>query len=296
MPFAENSGVKLYYEVAGDGPAILFLHEYAGDHRAWPAQVECFSRTHTCITTSARGYPPSDVPLEQGAYSQDLAEADALAVLDALGVDKAHMFGISMGAYTAVQLARKAPDRCLSAIALAGGSGSHPPTREKFIADCHKLAGQMESAGAIPATAMGKGPTRIQLFNKNRAAWDLSVEHLAEHDAGAAARTLRGVQAGRPSLADLTAELAAIQTPILFGIGDEDESSLDVNLYLKRTIPSAQLVILPGSGHAVTLEEPDLVNQFAGQFISSVEDGSWRPRDPGAIPGETASSIGIGNE
>ena len=75
---------------------------------------------------------------------------------------------------------------------------------------------------------MGKGPTRIQLFNKNRDIWDLSVEH----DARAAAHTLRGVQAGRPSLVDQAETLAAITAPVLLMAGDEDEATLDVNLFL----------------------------------------------------------------
>ncbi len=154
----------------------------------------------------------------------------------------------------------------------------------------------MEREGAVPAAAMGTGPTRIQLFNKNRDIWDLSIEHMAEHDARAAAHTLRGVQAGRPSLVDQAETLAAITAPVLLMAGDEDEATLDVNLFLKRIMPSARWSVLPGSGHAIALEEPGLVNQLVDQFITAVEDGSWRPRDPAATPGESASAIGMGDE
>lgn len=78
--------------------------------------------------------------------------------------------------------------------------------------------------------------------------------------------------------------------------GDEDEATLDVNLFLKRIMPSARWSVLPGSGHAIALEEPGLVNQLVDQFITAVEDGSWRPRDPAATPGESASAIGMGDE
>ena len=183
--------------------------------------------------------------------------------------------GSVWGAYTALRLAALAPGRCQSAIVLAAGSGSHPPTREAFLANCFEMADLMEREGAVPAAAMGKGPTRIQLFNKNRDIWDLSVEH----DARAAAHTLRSVQAGRPSLVDQAETLAAITAPVLLMAGDEDEATLDVNLFLKRIMPSARWSVLPGSGHAITLEEPGRVNQLVDQFITAVEDGSWRPRN-----------------
>jgi pimeloyl-ACP methyl ester carboxylesterase len=79
---------------------------------------------------------------------------------------------------------------------------------------------------------MGLGPTRVQLQNKDPIGWRRSVAHVAEHPADAAARTLRTVQAGRPSLYDLEAELKGIKAPVLLLVGDEDEPCLDVNLWI----------------------------------------------------------------
>lgn len=295
MPYAVNDGIRLYYEVRGDGPAMLFLHEYAGDHRSWEAQIEHFAHSYRCITVSARGYPPSDEPDDPQAYSQAHANRDALAVLDDAGAQRAHIVGISMGAYTGLQLAMQAPGRCLSLAALSSGSGSYPPTRKRFIADCHALADLIEAEGAIPAAEMGMGPTRVQLHAKDRDAWQQSVDHMAEHAVRAAALTLRGVQAGRAPLTDFEDELAAISIPVLLVVGDEDESCLDINLYLKRIMAASQLLVLPGSGHPLNLEEPGLVNTFLGRFLASIEDGSWHPRDPAAMPqpGGAATSIGL---
>src|SRR5215211_3338635 len=105
MPFATtNDGVRLHYEETGSGTAIVFVHEFAGDHRTWEPQVRRFSRSHRCVTFGARGYPPSDVPSDASRYSQDISRDDVIAVMDALGIDNAHLVGHSMGAYTALHV------------------------------------------------------------------------------------------------------------------------------------------------------------------------------------------------
>src|SRR3954449_3133854 len=94
-----DDGVRLYVEEAGAGFPVLFVHEFAGDHRSWEPQVRTLSRRYRCVVYSARGYPPSDVPREQDAYSQARAVADAVAVLDALEIERAHVVGLSMGGF-----------------------------------------------------------------------------------------------------------------------------------------------------------------------------------------------------
>jgi len=84
-----DDGVKLYYEETGSGIAIVFVHEFAGDYRAWEPQVRFFSRRYRCITYNARGYPPSDVPEDGERYSQDRARDDIRAVFDALSLKTA---------------------------------------------------------------------------------------------------------------------------------------------------------------------------------------------------------------
>ena len=65
--------------------------------------------------------------------------------------------------------------------------------------------------------------------------------------------------------------------------GDEDEPCLDASLYLKRTIPSSGLTLLPRTGHALNLEEPDLFNRLLGDFVNQVDAGRWQLRDPRSI-------------
>jgi pimeloyl-ACP methyl ester carboxylesterase len=125
----------------------------------------------------------------------------------------------------------------------------------------------------------------VQLQIKDPMGWVAFVRNLAEHPAHAAAKTLRTVQAGRASLYDMDGALKAVKAPVLLLVGDEDEPCLDVNLWMKRLMPTARLGVLPGSGHAINLEEPAVFNRLVEQFLGDVERGSWRPRDPRATPG-----------
>ena len=121
---------------------------------------------------------------------------------------------------------------------------------------------------------MGLSPTRVQLQVKDPIGWHTFVRNLAEHSAHAAAKTLRTVQAGRASLYDMESELKGIKAPVLLLVGDEDEPCLDVNLWMKRLLPNARLGFLPGSGHAINLEEPALFNQLVEQFLADVR--AWQ--------------------
>jgi pimeloyl-ACP methyl ester carboxylesterase len=284
MPHAEAQGARIYYEETGSGTPILLIHEFGGDYRSWQDQVRHFGRGWRTIAWSARGYPGSDAPEDASLYGQDVFNRDAIAVLDAAGAAKAHVVGLSMGGYTALMLAAKFPERVISCVAAGAGSGALKATRAQFIADSLARAAEFERSGAIDAESYGLTPTRVQLQSKDPAGWRTFVAHLAEHPAHAAAKTLRTVQAGRASLYDLEGELAAIAAPVLLLVGDEDEPCLDVNLWMKRLMPTARLALLPGSGHAVNLEEPALFNELVERFIAEVDRGSWRPRDSRATP------------
>ena len=103
------------------------------------------------------------------------------------------------------------------------------------------------------------------------------------HSAEGSGLTMGNVQAKRPSLYDLEDGLRQLTIPTLLITGDEDEPCLDANLYLKRTIPSSGLVMLPRTGHAANLEEPASFNQSVAEFLSTVEQGRWTLRDPRSV-------------
>jgi pimeloyl-ACP methyl ester carboxylesterase len=287
MPKARTSdGVELYYEVTGDGEPLLFIHEFAGDHRSWAPQISHFASYFRCIVYSARGYPPSDVPTDASSYSQARAVEDAMSVLDAAGARKADIVGLSMGGFAALHLVLRHPERVLAAVIAGVGYGSQPEKREQFRRESHAIADSFERDGsARVAESYAVGPARVQLQNKNPDSWKDFAAALAHHNAMGAALTMRGVQATRPSLYDLTDQLRAIRTPVLIIAGDEDEGSLEASLMLKRAIATSGLLILPKTGHTINLEEPEAFNQAIMSFIKAVDQGEWRERDPRAVPG-----------
>ncbi len=283
-----DDGVHLHWEEAGDGPPILFIHEFAGDHRSWEPQVRALSRRHRCIVYAARGYPPSDVPASLDAYSQQRAVADALTVLDAAGVDRSHVVGLSMGGFCALHLGLRHPDRALSLVVAGTGYGAQPERQEAFRRESNLIAEAFRDEGAAKvAERYAVGPARVQFQNKDPRGWAEFARMLAEHDSTGSALTMAGVQARRPSLYDLTDQLEAMTTPVLLIIGDEDEGCLEPDLMLKRTIPTAALLVLPRTGHTCNLEEPDAFNRAVGDFVATVEAGRWSARDPRSLATST---------
>ncbi len=283
-----GDGVSLHAEEAGEGEALLFIHEFAGDHRSWEPQVRYFSGAYHCVTYAARGYPPSDVPTDPAAYSQARAVADAIAVLDGLGIDRANVVGLSMGGFTALHLVLAHPDRIISAVAAGAGYGAQPERADAFRSESMITAAAFAAEGAAKvAERYAVGPARVQLQNKNPRGWAEFAQALAGHHSLGSALTMRGVQATRPSLYGLTDELATVKVPVLVLVGDEDEGCLEPALMLKRTIPTAGLAVLPRTGHTANLEEPDVFNRAVDRFLSTVARGAWHPRDPRSISAST---------
>jgi pimeloyl-ACP methyl ester carboxylesterase len=283
-----DDGVTLYAEETGEGEPLLFIHEFAGDHRSWEPQVRYFSAAYRCVTYAARGYPPSQVPEDPAAYSQARAVADAVAVLDGLGISQAHVIGLSMGGFAALHLVLRHPGRVISAVVAGAGYGAQPERAQAFRAESEHIAAAFQAEGAAKvAGRYAAGPARVQFQDKNPRGWAEFAAALAGHDPVGAALTMRGVQAARPSLYALTDELARIRTPVLVLAGDEDEGCLEPALMLKRTIPSSGLVILPRTGHTANLEEPDVFNRTVDAFLAAVARGAWRPRDPRSLSAST---------
>ena len=285
MPFAEtDDGVSLHYEETGRGFPIIFVHEFAGDQRSWEPQVRYFCRRFCCITYNARGFPPSSVPEDPALYSQSRARDDIKAVLDHLGIARAHVVGLSMGGFATLHFGLTYPAMARSLVVAGCGYGAEPEKNAQFRAEAEATAHGLEEKGIEAfAETYSLGPARVQLQNKDPRAWQEFVEMLRRHSPLGSALTMRGVQKERPSLWDLEMELRAMTVPTLIVTGDEDEPCLVPGLFMKRAIRSSGLVILPKAGHAINLEEPDLFNRTVTEFLDLVEADRWDLRDPRAL-------------
>jgi pimeloyl-ACP methyl ester carboxylesterase len=287
-----DDDVGLYYEEVGTGDAILFLHEFGGHHLSWEPQLRFFSRRYRCIAYAARGWPPSDVPEAVEAYSQVRAADDAAAVLKALGIAKAHLVGLSMGATAALEFGMRHPGLALSLTAAAAGSGASmdPVAKRRFQEDCATFAQRIEAEG-MPAMAelYCASPARNTYRDKDPRGWAEFKQQFAAGSARGHARTMLGVQGRRAPLFERKAELAAVPAPVLVFAGDDDDSTLEVALFLKRTIPRCGLSVLPKTGHGINLEEPAAFNAAVEDFIHNVELGRWGPSP--AVAGKTYTLV-----
>jgi len=285
MPFlSTDDNVKLYYEETGTGTPVVFVHEFAGDCRSWEPQVRQFARRYRCIAFNARGWTPSEVPEDAGRYSQARARDDIRCVLDALAIDKAHVVGLSMGGFATLHFGLAYPGRARSLVVAGAGYGSERDQRERFRSEAVVIAGKLEKEGmAAFAEAYAYGPTRVQFENKDPRGFAEFKKQLAEHSAKGAANTQLGIQRERPSLFDLEPQLKALTVPTLVLNGDEDWPCLLPGVFLKRTIPSAALQLIPNSGHTINIEEPDAFNAALAAFWAQVDAGRWPMRDPRAV-------------
>ena len=278
MPEARVNGVRLYYDVAGSGSPLVFVHEFAGDSRSWEPQVRFFARRYQTITYNARGYPPSEVPKDPAAYSQDAAVEDLRGLILHLGLAPAHLCGLSMGGYAVLHVGLRYPELARSLLIAGCGYGSDD--RATFSRDAEELARRIEGEGMGTAGPVyARGPYRQPFLRKDPRGWQDFADALARHSSRGSAYTMRGVQARRPSVYDLRAQLTRLTLPTLIMTGDEDDPCLAPSLFLKQCIASAGLLILPKTGHTINLEEPETFNRAVLDFLTLAESGHWPARE-----------------
>jgi 3-oxoadipate enol-lactonase len=285
MPFATTrDNVRLHYEEVGSGTPLVFVHEFAGDWRAWEPQMRYFARRYRCITFSFRGYHPTDVPDTLGAYGYEHFRDDVIDVMDHLKIDKAHICGLSMGGYATLCVGIKYPGRALSLTLAGTGSGSERGVLEEFRKSSQATAVEYDRVGSDGvAKSYGMGPSRIPFEVKDPRGYREFYDQFASHSAKGAASTLRGYQAGRPPVYEFEAALKTLALPTLIICGDEDDACIEPSVYLKKHIATSGLAIFPKSGHTVNIEEPALFNQTLGDFLAQVDAGRWGKRDPRSI-------------
>ena len=285
MPhIAARDGIRLYYEEAGSGHAGDFRARicrrlpHVGDadavflpraslHHLQPARLSAFGRS-----------------LRSGAkYSQDIARDDVLAVMDALKVEKAHVVGHSMGAYTALHVGIHAPERCISVVAAGCGWGSSPDVKKReemkaLAAETGKMFAEEGIAAA--AAKYADAPMRQAQKNKDPRGYAEFARMLAEHSAEGHAQTMFNLQLKRPTLWEMEAALKKFSVPLLIIVGDEDEPCIDGSVFLKRTVPTAGLLVIPRSGHNVPTEEPATFNAALADLFAAAEAGRWLAHKP----------------
>jgi pimeloyl-ACP methyl ester carboxylesterase len=170
------------------------------------------------------------------------------------------------------------PDRCISVAAAGCGWGSLPDTAQR--AAMRKVAIEtsamfIEKGMAEAAKIYGDGQMRQTHKHKDPRGYAEFIRMLSEHSALGHALTMSMLQSKRPTLWDLEADLKKFSPPLLIIVGDEDESCLDGSVFLKRTAPTAGLLVIPRASHTITTEEPAAVNAALAELFAAAEAGRW---------------------
>lgn len=203
--------------------------------------------------------------------------------MDALKIEKAHVVGHSMGAATALHVGIRYPDRCISVVAAGCGYGSSPdPDIVEQMRAASRDTGKMFATEDFAAAAAkyADGATRQTHKNKDPRGFAEFARMLAEHSAQGHALTMLNLQAKRPTLWEMEADLKKFSVPLLVLVGDEDDWCLDGSVFLKRTVPTAGLLVIPRSGHTITSEEPAAFNAACAELFAAAEAGRWLAHKP----------------
>jgi pimeloyl-ACP methyl ester carboxylesterase len=257
MPTALVNNVPLYYESAGSGPPLLFLHGLGSSSQDWELQAPAFGDDYRVITVDLRGHGRSAKPA--GPYSIPLFAADVAALLRELDAAPAHVVGISMGGMITLQLAVDAAPLLRSIVVVNSGADLVPRSlRDRWVLWERLLLARALGPGAIGrrlAPRLFPKPDQAPLRAAFAARW-------SQNDPRAYLAALRGLVGW--SVAD---SLAQISTPALFIAADQDYTPLAVKEWAVAQLPNARLAVVADSRHATPVEHPALFNKLVGQFL-----------------------------
>lgn len=274
MPKMKVGDVELYYEETGSGFPVIFCHEFAGDYRSWEPQVRHFARRYRVITYNYRGYKPSDVPTDPAAYSQDILIADMKTLMDKLSIRQAHVIGIATGGNVALNFAIAHPEMTKSAIVAGAGAGT--VKREAWLAAGRTMAEGMRKIGAEAIVqSIEAAPQRQALRIKDPRAWDEFIGIIRDLSPEGAALSMLHVLGTRKPIFELREEIAALRMPVLVMVGDQDSPAFEPMLFVHQHARHGGLAVFPCTGHTLPVEEPELFNLLADQFLSAVDCGRW---------------------
>ncbi|HEY5106989.1 MAG TPA: alpha/beta fold hydrolase [Caulobacteraceae bacterium] len=259
MPTVNRDGVKIYCEVHGAGPPLLLSHGYSATSQMWGGQIEPLSRDFTVIVWDMRGHGRSDYPTDDDAYSEAATVADMAALLDAVGVKRAIVGGLSLGGYMSLAFHLAHPDRVRALLIIDTGPGyRNDEAREGWNRNALRTAERYQRDG-LGRVAAGSPEVRASTHR--------SAEGLA--------RAARGMLTQKD--ARVMASLPTIAVPSLVVVGADDAPFLGASAYMTAKIPGAKKVVIYGAGHASNIDQPADFNAAVLDFLHTAhldrEDG-----------------------
>jgi pimeloyl-ACP methyl ester carboxylesterase len=238
MPKIDRDGVKIHYEVHGDGPPLILTHGYSSTSAMWKGQIEALSRHHKLLLWDMRGHGQSDYPDDPKAYGEAATVGDMAALLDTVGAVSAIVGGLSLGGYMSLAFYRAHPERVSALLIIDTGPGfKKDDAREVWNKRALDTADRFDREGL----------TVLQSASRERS----TVSH---RDATGLARAARGMLTQRD--ARVIEVLPEIKVPSLVVVGADDTPFLAASDYMAAKIPGAKKVVIPAAGHAVNIDQP----------------------------------------
>ena len=254
MPTELLNGIKIRYDVRGDGPAVLLSHGYSATGRMWDGQLAVFSDRYRMIAWDMRGHGQTDSPDDPSLYSTDHTVADMKALLAHLGITRAVIGGLSLGGYVSLAFAAAHPGMVRALVICDSGPGyRNADAREGWNRRAHERAAELEARG-LDALA-GRSREMREAMGHHASAQGL-------------AHAARGMLAQRG--ATVIESLPKISVPTLVVVGDRDEPFLAPSRYMAAKIPGARLEVIADAGHSSNLDQPEAFNRALGAFLDGL--------------------------
>jgi len=249
MPLLDRDGVKIHYEVTGEGPALLLTHGYSATGEMWRGQLAALSPYFKVITWDMRGHGASDYPQDQTAYSEEATVADMAALLDAVGAESAVVGGLSLGGYMSLAFHRAHPERTRALLIIDTGPGyKNDQAREGWNANAIRRAERLETDG---------------LGDLSKASAE--VRQARHRDATGLARAARGMLTQRD--ARVIESLPGVAVPSIVIVGANDTPFLAASDYMAAKIPGARKVVIADAGHSANIDQPQAFNAAVLAFL-----------------------------
>jgi pimeloyl-ACP methyl ester carboxylesterase len=247
----DRDGVRLYYEVHGEGPALILTHGYSATAQMWAGQIDPLAPHFKVVTWDMRGHGQSDYPQDQGAYSEEATVADMAALLDAVDARDAVVGGLSLGGYMSLAFHATHPERTRALLIIDTGPGyKNDQARDGWNANAIARAERYEAEG---------------FGDLSRASAEV---RLARHrDASGLARAARGMLTQKN--ARVIESLPGIAVPSLVVVGADDTPFLAASDYMAAKIPGARKAVIPNAGHSANIDQPALFNAAVLGFLNA---------------------------
>jgi 3-oxoadipate enol-lactonase len=262
--FANVNGVRLHYQVAGDGPSLVLVHSGITDTRSWAPQLPAFTKKYRVLSYDMRGFGQSDVAHGKYSSSEDLA-----GLVAAAGMGPAALLGVSVGGSAVLDTALQHPELVTALILVGSGiSGrKHSPAYDQMIDEIDQLVVEKGLDAAIDREMevwlYGRGRTAAEVDPQLRAAVrEMDFYNSARYPPDAEPQRIQPPAVGR---------LQEIRAPTLVIVGDRDVDDVrDAAEELTRGISGARLAVMPGVAHVPNMERPEEFNRLLLDFLDSV--------------------------